>query len=124
MPEDDAMIQATIMNLKQFIEGEMKRRKLSLREFATLVDVSPSTISRTLSDDAPDPSLDFLVKLSKATSTSLTTIVSMLLPDESQLTDQDAKVLADRIARLSPAKRAIIESFILGDLLNGSDKDE
>lgn len=108
--------------LTEFIEGQIKNRHMTEREFARFVGVSNSTISRARGDDAPEPSLEFLVKLSKATGHSLLSVLKLAFPDADLAIDEQSVMLAERIAHLPPDKREIAEAFILGMVLKSADK--
>jgi len=109
------------MTLDQFIESEMKKRGMSLREFAKLIDISPSAISKYLNSASErGVSIDFMVKLARGTNTDLSSIVAMVYPDDTTINPQ-ARILAERIINLPPDKRQMVESLLLGMSLQ-SDK--
>lgn len=104
------------MNLKDFIESEMLQRGMSQREFAQMVGVSNQTISMALdSVNAPEPSLKFLVRLARATSTDLCSLVALVHPNEVRI-DARARIIAERIAQLPPDKQELIDAMLVGFL--------
>ncbi len=123
-----------MMTLGEFIQSEIKRTNLSMREFSQKVGVSHMTISkyslyglgntyagRTIGE----PPLSFLAKLAKATSVDLCTIVALIYP-ESTMADPVAGILSSRIRRLSPEQRQLMDTFLRGlafDNLQGGEDD-
>jgi transcriptional regulator with XRE-family HTH domain len=101
------------MELKDFIAQEIKRRSLSMREFAKAVDVSSTTIVRALSDNPPTPTLDFLEKLSTYTHVDILTLVAMVKPNATRL-NPSAMLLVDRISNLPPDKQTMVNALIQG----------
>lgn len=108
--------------LGEFIEAEIKRRNLSAREFARYVDVPSSLINKFRnhglretygSKPVGDPSLDFLVKLAKATHVDICALLAITRPD-AEVVDPAARILAQRITRLAPDKRQIVDTFLEG----------
>ena len=108
--------------LTQFIDDQIALRQMTEREFARFVKVSNSTISRARGDNPPEPSLEFLVKLSKATGHSLLSILKLAFPEADLAVDEQTLILAERIAQLPPEKREIAEAFIVGMTLKATDK--
>jgi transcriptional regulator with XRE-family HTH domain len=102
--------------LGKFILDELKKRDMSMRQFAAVVGVSDATISRLVSlADPPEPTLDFLAKISRVTGVDVCTLVAMVLPD-SQVTpilDPEARLLVDRIRKLPPDAQQLIEILII-----------
>lgn len=108
--------------LGEFIAAQLHDRDMSARQFADLVKVNHSTITKAMYKEPPIPSMEFLLKLSKATNTSLITIISLAFPNENLDVDLDARTLAERIMQLPPEKREIAEAFIIGTLAQGNKK--
>lgn len=106
-----------VNTLREFIEREMTTRSMSTHEFADFVGVSQSTISRAMAfEDAPEPKLDFLAKLAVATGTDIGALVALVKPEASKI-DPTARLLAERIEKLSPEDREFLDTFILGAAL-------
>ena len=102
------------MTLDEFIETEMKKRGMSLREFAKLTDISPSAISKYLNSASErNVSIEFLVKLSRGTGIDLASIIAIVYPDDTEI-DAQARIWGQRIAELSEEDQDAIDSFILG----------
>lgn len=102
------------MTLNNFIEDEMKKRDMSIREFSKLIGLSHSTISKFLNNpDTRNVSIEFLVKLAEGTNTDLASIVAMVYPEHTSINAQ-SRILAERIAQLPPAQYEMIESLLLG----------
>lgn len=96
---------------------------MSARQFAEFVGVASTTITRAMDDkNAPTPSLDFLARLARATNTDICTLVALVMPDASKQISPEARLLAERISRLSPEKQEIVDAFILGTLLQQADE--
>jgi transcriptional regulator with XRE-family HTH domain len=118
--------------LGAFIHAEMLRRDMTAREFAEYVGVTHSTINKFLNHGISntyagkpvgEPSVDFLVKLARATHTDICSLMALIAPDVTT-TNAEAQVIAERIARLPPDKREIIDSFLLGLTLKGRQQGE
>ncbi len=119
------MKSAELSSLGKFILGEMQKRDMTANQFASLVGVSHTTIGRLLEPgDKTLPTLEFLFKLSGATHTDICTLVALIAPDHTTNVNAEAQVIAERIMRLPPDKREIIDSFLLGLTLKGSKQDE
>lgn len=100
-------------SLKEFIEGEMRRRDMSARQFAEFVGVAHTTINRAIDpSEATTPSPDFLVKLARATKINLSSLIALIMPEvETTRVDARSQMLAERIAQLPADKREIAEAF-------------
>lgn len=88
--------------LSEFLIAEMNKRKLSQREFATLMGIDYSTISKHISGKIAKPSLDFLVRLSEGTHTNLQTVIAFAYPEvaDKMKFDPEILLLAERLDRL------------------------
>jgi transcriptional regulator with XRE-family HTH domain len=107
--------------LRDFLMEEMKRREMSMRQFAEFVGVAHTTVTRAVDPvSPPPPSFDFLVKLAKATKTDIRTIAAIVAPDA--VIDQSPEVLmlAERISRLTDDQRKLIDAAITGIVFKGS----
>lgn len=118
--------------LGAFIHAEMVHHNMTAREFADFVGVTHSTINKFLNHgisntyggkQVGDPSIEFLVKLSKATHTDICTLVALVAPDVSN-TNARAHIIAERISRLPPEQQDMMDSFLLGLSFKGAKKDE
>ena len=102
------------MALAEFIESEIKKRDMSIREFSKVAGLSHTTISQYLSNpDERSVSIEFLVKIAQATNTDLASIVGMVYPEQTTI-NAEARILAERITQLPPHQYEMIESLLLG----------
>jgi transcriptional regulator with XRE-family HTH domain len=100
--------------LGEFILKEMRERDMSAREFSRFVGVSHQTVSKFLDYGEKDvgyPSVDFLLKLARATETEIGSIMRMVEPDLDEV-DPQVMVIAEEIARLTPQERNLVEAFV------------
>lgn len=111
------------MTLGEWIATQMRERDMSMSEFARYIGTTGATLSRAMSKDAPQPSVDLLVKLSNGTGVSLMTLLKLAFPEIQQVeVDTGARLLAEQIMQLPPEKREIAEAFILGTLMKSREK--
>lgn len=102
---------------RTFLKSELDRRKVSLREFATQVSVSHTTIQRFV-DENPSklyiPTLEFLDKLSTATGVSLNTLLAICFPETARKLDidPDTAIICDIASHLSPTTRQAVLRFM------------
>jgi transcriptional regulator with XRE-family HTH domain len=102
-----------VTTLDSFIKSEMRHREMNIRQFAKMVGVSHSTLLRYMDENNEDlPTLEFLIKLSTATSTDLCTLVAMVAPDRTPVRPS-ARIIADRIARLSEDDQRLIDTLLI-----------
>lgn len=122
------------LTLGEFIQTEMKTRKMSIRKFAELVDVSHKVVAKfryhginPLYNKRPvgDPSLDFLAKLAKATSVDLCALVGLIHPEVVQI-DPARQILIDQIMNqvliMTPSEVDQTATYIVGTLAQRVDK--
>lgn len=106
--------------LQDFIWEQMKDMgDLSMRKFADVIGVSQPTISRVLDPNDPVfPSVEFLIKLAKATHTDIRDLVVMVAPDE-VITGHsgEAARLAARLDKLTEEQQMVIDRLIAGFML-------
>jgi transcriptional regulator with XRE-family HTH domain len=108
----------TAVTFGQFLREEIDKRKMSQREFADYVGAAHGVINKFLDYGAKDvgyPSVDFLLKLSKATNTDICYLMALLDPEVPRRTD--ASIYAMRIGEiveaLPEAQREMIDNFLL-----------
>jgi len=102
------------MKFNEFIELEIKKRDMSIREFSKFVGISHSAVSKYLSNpEEKNISIEFLVRIAEATNTDLASIVGMVYPERTTI-NAEARILAERIAQLPPNQYEMIESLLLG----------
>lgn len=105
-------------SLADFVNEEMRRRDVTMREFARITGVSHSTLSRIINEQADyQPTWDVIVKLAKGTHTDIRTLAAIIAPDAVTGQNASAVVLAERISRLPPEMQEIIDGFITGKAL-------
>jgi transcriptional regulator with XRE-family HTH domain len=102
---------------RTFLKSEMERRNVSIREFASLVKVSHTTIQRFVDDKSTKryvPTLDFLDKLAAATGVSLNTLLAICFPETARTIDVDPDVamICDLVSHLSLSTRQTVIRFI------------
>lgn len=107
-------MESVMTPLTQFIEDQIAMRRMTEREFARFVGVSNSTISRARGDNPPEPSFEFVAKLSKATGHSLLSVLRLAFPEYDFSVDEQTIMLAERIIQLPPEERAQAETFVTG----------
>lgn len=114
------------LTLGAFIQGEIRRRNISITKFAEEVGVSHPVMSkfrwhgikkRFGGKPIGEPSLDFLAKLAKASGMDLCGLCAIIHPDATK-TDPRASLLAARIAQLPPDKVKIFDTFLNGLLFD------
>ncbi len=112
------MVTGKITNLGDFILNEMKQRQMSARAFAEFIDVTHSTINKFVDFGKKDvgyPSIEFLIKLAKATKTDIRTLIALVVPPE-VLEPSDVSpesiLLSQRIEQLPEQYREVIDSIL------------
>jgi transcriptional regulator with XRE-family HTH domain len=107
--------------LQMFLADEIKKRNISMRKFAEMLDVAPSTLSRLMDmDDPAHPKLETLVKLSTITSTSLETLTALAYPDLADTTKMSptARVVGQNFEKLPKHLQEAILAIIRGSELS------
>jgi transcriptional regulator with XRE-family HTH domain len=106
------------VTLGEFLLKEINRRDMSIREFARFVNVNHQTINKFLdygTKDVGNPSVEFLIKLARATNTHIGYIMSLIEPDVAALPEDefDAHTLlyARKYQSLSLKERQLVERF-------------
>jgi hypothetical protein len=96
----------------------MDQRKMSNMAFADFVDVSHTTINKFVDfgvEDVGYPSLDFLIKLARATEKDMRYIITLVVPDDvlwsTDPTPEDVQ-LSQQIAHLDDKYRKIVEYVV------------
>jgi transcriptional regulator with XRE-family HTH domain len=112
------------MEFNDFIELEMKKRDMSIREFSRFVGLSHSAVSKYLNNpQEKNISIEFMVRVARATDTDLTSIVAMVYPEQTTI-NPEVQILAERIAQLPPEKRKMIDSLLLGMSIGSDSSDD
>lgn len=99
--------------IREFVLSEMHRRDMSARQFAEFVGVAHGTINKCVNGVEGSPSIDFLIRLARATKTDLSTILALIAP-ELVHTEVDPKVmiLAKRLAGLPDNVQQVIRDLV------------
>lgn len=106
-----------VNGLGAFIKDELSRRHLSARQFADLLNMSPSTITNVINEKT-EPSVQFLRSLAKATGTPLSVLIALAYPDvagEIDTLSPEILLLAVRLSRLPPDLQKRVIAFVNGN---------
>lgn len=104
--------------LGQFINDQIRSRKISMREFADLVGVSHATISRLVNKaDPPMPTLDVLAKLASATNTDPCALFGLIYPDLVITLDPESQILASQIGKMPDDAKDVIKTLVVNTVL-------
>lgn len=109
--------------LADFINEEMKRRDMSIRQFADFLGVTHPTVSKIIDPRDPKrPSLEFLIKLADVTQSDIRDLVAMVAPE---VAGESANVaaLSARFRRLNKEQQEIIDRLIAGFALQSPNKN-
>jgi transcriptional regulator with XRE-family HTH domain len=104
--------------LSNFILAEIQKRDMSAREFARFIGASHSSVNRLLNysqDEVHYPSVDFILRLAKATNKDVGEIMKLIDPDvptDDPELDPQVKIIAERIQRLGERERRMVEKFV------------
>ncbi len=103
--------------LGEFIDQEIRKRQMSVREFAEFIGVTHPTIMKFREHgkkDVGNPSIDFLIKLAQRTDTNLVALLAMAFPEAAPLLNVDPTtlILSQRIQRLPPHIRQAIDDLL------------
>lgn len=108
-------------SLADFVNEEMRRRNVTMREFAKITGISHSTLSRIATErENYQPKWEVIVRLAKGTNTDIRTLAAIIAPEAVTGQDASAIVLAERIKRLTPEQQEIIDGFIAGKVFKHS----
>jgi len=108
--------------LRDFVIAEIDKRHMSVREFARLVGVANVSISAVINPgkrEVKSPSIDFLLKLAKATNTNALILLVLAYPEIKPyfeaLTGRPASdtLRLEQIERLSDDLRAAIDVILV-----------
>jgi transcriptional regulator with XRE-family HTH domain len=105
-------------NLGDFLREEIQERNISVWAFASIVDVSHTTIRKFLEaegNEAGYPSVEFLIKLAIATNKDIRYLITLVAPPETIRSEEigpEMVELSRRIAKLSPTYRKIIDVIV------------
>lgn len=103
-------------HLSNFVTEQMAQRKMGLRQFAELCNVSHSTLHRMIYEaETYKPTFEIVARIARGTHTDIRTLAAILAPDVVLGANANALLLAERISRLSPDAQKIIDSFLIGE---------
>jgi hypothetical protein len=107
--------------ISDFLKAEMSKRDMSVLRFSHFVGVSHTSIHKFLEYGQKDvgyPSVDFVIKLAKATNTDVGMIMALidptvpLDPPETGELSLQTRILAGQIEELSEHDRKMVEAFV------------
>lgn len=104
--------------LGDFLIEEIAARGISAREFARLMGVSHVSVSKFLDYGKKDvgyPSVDFILKLAKATGKDIREIMLLIdptVPAESVELDEETREIAEEILTLPRKERRLVRKFV------------
>lgn len=115
-------------NLREFLEGEIKRHGGSIRAFAKDAGLNHETVRSLLdytSASSKYPDIETIIKLAKVTKTDPCLILSLVLGEEQGVNTADAEdlLLTQQIKQLPDHLRQAIDVIIIGAGLSGGDKN-
>ena len=103
-------------SLADFVTEQMKARDMSARQFADFVGTSSTTINNILKPGGYPfvPSVELLIKLSKATHTDFVALILLAFPESSELIREspDGRLMADQFERLPDDVRAVVAGIL------------
>lgn len=109
-----------VEGLQKFLNDQMRERGMSLSEFAKFVGISKSTMSRTLNEQNPTvPDWEVLAKIADATGVDFLSLVALIMPANAEI-DAEARIMAQKIMRLSEIDRRHILAQITGLLIQSN----
>ncbi len=102
---------------RDFLKAEMKQRNMVPRAFAAFIGVSHTTIVRFTADPMREeniPTLEFLLKLSQATNTSLNALLVLCFPEVARPLEIDPELalISESIAALPSESRQMVMKFV------------
>lgn len=109
-------------NLREFLQKEIEKRKLSATAFAEQIGVAPSTITGYINGKRDTvPTLDVLRRIAHGTGTPLSVILTLAFPEltEELRVDPRAALLVQAIMKLPQPVQDFLETVIEGYEQNG-----
>lgn len=103
------------MTLADFIDSEMRQRRMGVNEFARMCGVAHSSVSKHRNRcHPPFPDYKFIRALAKGTSTPILTLLLIAYPDlaEDAKIDTAAQVIASRLMKLPEETRNFVITVI------------
>lgn len=108
----------------RWFNEERERRKLSERDFATLMKLPYSTVHKLLNwpvGTGKYPELGTLIPIARETGMDVCSLVDMFISSDTQ-TRARLMAIAARIDALNPVQKEIVDRYILGSDLKGTDE--
>lgn len=106
----------TAYTLGDFLTEEINRRHMNVFRFAQFIGVSHTTVNKFLDYGKKDvgyPSVDFVIKLAKATNTDISVIMALIDPTVPTGEHQPLTgLLAEEIESLTDHQRKMVAAFI------------
>ncbi len=105
---------------RKFILDEMKAREIkSARQFALLIGVDPTTVSRSIDANNPStPGLDYILKVAEFTKKDVGALVALAFPEVAQKTalSPDSVIMAQRFEELPQNLKEAILALMRGQV--------
>lgn len=98
--------------LAEFMQQDMDRRSMSLREYADFIHSTHPTVAKYLNGTIKRVQWDFVVRLSRATHTDIGTLARLIAPDVAFEQVPDTDIIAQRINQLPPTYRKTILDMV------------
>ena len=98
--------------LKDFVEEEIKKRDISISEFARQADVAKTTVNNILNDKGGYPHIATLVALAKYTGVPVSALFDLTVGED--VTRAQAYILAQRILELPLDKQELLYDLLSG----------
>lgn len=102
--------------LKDFVQGEIDKRKFTAAEFARATGLGKQTINNILNEEGGFPRIQTLTAIAEYTGVSVVTLFSLVVGVDT--TSAEAYILAQRIMELPPEKQKILMEFLTSPALN------
>lgn len=112
--------------IQEWLQTELDERQISVREFSRKSGVAHTVLQEIVNGEMVDgryPSVATLVKLAQFTKVDVCTLMSMLAPEETRMS-AESMTLANRIERLPPEARSIIDDWLMGRMLKGNQQSD
>lgn len=109
----------------RFLQQQIDSRNMSHNDFAKVLGVSQSTISRYISGVDSEPSLGVLRKISQAIGIPLGSLIAMAYPDVATdlMIDPDIAILVNEFNSLPKSAREIILAAVRGIKTSGGNTE-
>lgn len=109
-------LEVQVRKLKEFVDQEMRKRDLSITEFARQAGVAKTTINNIVNEKGDYPRIQTLMAIAEYTGVSVNQLFSLTVGQDT--VRAEAYILAQRIIDLPPEKQEIIFDLLSGIALN------